>query len=340
MNLTEKQILDDLKAGKHLPVYLITGEENYFIDVLSDYFENNVVDESFRDFDQVVVYGHDLTNMHQVVSLAKQYPMMSPVRLVLVKEAQALPIKEWEPLVNYLAEPQPQTILVLCYRLKSYDKKFDKRTRVYKAIDKIGGFVDRKRLYDSQLPEWIGSYCHQHGFPITKSASMLIADSVGNELGKITNELGKVFISLQPGDTINEEVLERQIGISKDFNNFELQKAIARKDVVRCNRIINYFAANPKEHPLAVLVTILYTFFIRVMIYHQLTDKSEASNALKVSDSFISDFAVAAANYPLGKLASCIGFLNETDLRSKGVKNAGTVSDGELMKELIFKILH
>lgn len=337
MVLTEKQLIDNLKAGKYLPVYLITGEENYYIDIVSDYFENQLIDESFRDFDQTIVYGRDVT-MHSVVSLAQQFPMMSPIRLVLVKEAQDINLKEWELLSKYLESPQPQTLLVFCYR----HKKLDKRTAAYKAIAKVGGICEHAKLRDYEVPDWIGSYVNQHGFAITQRGSLLIAEYLGNDLGKISNELAKVFISLQPGDTINEDTIERNIGISKEYNVFELQNAIGRRDVVQCNRIINHFAANPKENPIQLILPNLYNYFIKIMEYHQLTDKSQsgAASALKVNPYFVRDYATAAGNYPLGKLASCIGYLNEADLRCKGIHSSSTVTDGEILKELIFKIIH
>lgn len=337
MVLTEKQLIDNLKAGKYLPVYLITGEENYYIDIVSDYFENQLIDESFRDFDQTIVYGRDVT-MHSVVSLAQQFPMMSPIRLVLVKEAQDINLKEWELLSKYLESPQPQTLLVFCYR----HKKLDKRTAAYKAIAKVGGICEHAKLRDYEVPDWIGSYVNQHGFAITQRGSLLIAEYLGNDLGKISNELAKVFISLQPGDTINEDTIERNIGISKEYNVFELQNAIGRRDVVQCNRIINHFAANPKENPIQLILPNLYNYFIKIMEYHQLTDKSQSSaaSALKVNPYFVRDYTTAAGNYPLGKLASCIGYLNEADLRCKGIHSSSTVTDGEILKELIFKIIH
>ncbi len=337
MVLTEKQLIDNLKAGKYLPVYLITGEENYYIDIVSDYFENQLIDESFRDFDQTIVYGRDVT-MHSVVSLAQQFPMMSPIRLVLVKEAQDINLKEWELLSKYLESPQPQTLLVFCYR----HKKLDKRTAAYKAIAKVGGICEHAKLRDYEVPDWIGSYVNQHGFAITQRGSLLIAEYLGNDLGKISNELAKVFISLQPGDTINEDTIERNIGISKEYNVFELQNAIGRRDVVQCNRIINHFAANLKENPIQLILPSLYNYFIKIMEYHQLTDKSQSSaaSALKVNPYFVRDYATAAGNYPLGKLASCIGYLNEADLRCKGIHSSSTVTDGEILKELIFKIIH
>lgn len=335
MVVTDKQLKDSLKAGNYMPVYLLTGEENYFIDLVSDYIEENIVDESLRDFDQTVLYGRD-TDMRTVISYAKQFPMMSPVKLVLVKEAQDINLKEWDLLADYLEHPLSQTLLVFCYR----HKKLDKRSKAYKAINAKGCIFEHARLYDSQLPDWIGTFVNQHGHTITQKGSVLIAESIGNDLSRIANELSKVFISLNPGDVINEDIIERNIGISKDYNVFELQNAIGRRDVLQCNRIVNHFAANPKDNPIQMVLPSLYGYFIKVMIYHQLTDKGEAASALKINPYFVRDYATAANNYPLGKLASCIGYLNDADLRSKGIRNAGTVTDGELLKELIFKIIH
>ena len=335
MVVTDKQLTDSLKAREYAPMYLLTGEENYFIDVASDYFEKNIVDESLRDFDQTVLYGRE-TDMQTVVSHAKQFPMMSPVKLVLVKEAQEIKLPEWDLLAEYLEHPLEQTVLVFCYR----HKNLDKRTRAYKAINSKGCIYERNRLYDNQVPDWIGTFVNQHGHTITQKGSILIAESIGNDLGKIANELSKVLISLKPGEVINEDIIERNIGISKDYNVFELQNAIGRRDVLQCNRIVNHFAANPKDNPIQMVLPSLYNYFIKIMIYHQLTDKSQAASALKVPPFYVRDYAMAANNYPLGKLASCIGYLNDTDLRCKGIHNAGTVTDGELLKELVFKIIH
>lgn len=335
MTLSHKQLIDATNAGQYYPVYLLTGEENYYIDKVSDNFENNLIDPGFRDFDQTVVYGRDV-DMRTVISYAKQFPMMSPIKLVLVKEAQNIENKEWELLTEYLKNPLPQTLLVFCYR----HKKFDKRTQIYKAINDKGCVCDTPKLYDSQLPDWIGTFVNDNGHTITQKGAVLIAESLGNDLGKIANELSKVFISLNPGDVINEDIIERNIGISKDYNVFELQNAIGRRDVVQCNRIINHFAANPKDNPIQMAIPLLYGYFIKVMIYHQLPDKSQAASTLKINPYFVRDYATAAQNYSLGKLASCIGYLNDADLRSKGIRNAGTVTDGELYKELIFKIIH
>ncbi len=335
MAVTEKQIVADVKAGKFSPVYLFTGEENYYIDRLSDYFEKNIVAEDFVDFDRTIVYGRDV-DMRGVVSLAQRFPMMSPVQLVLVKEAQDIPVKEWDLLAAYLEHPQPTTVLVFCYRYK----KLDKRTKAYKSIAAKGVIYEKAKLYDDKVPDWIADAVSKNGFSITQKAAVLIAESIGNDLCKIYNELSKVFISLPKGSVINEEVIERNIGISKDYNVFELQKAIGRRDVVQCNRIVNHFADNPKDNPIQMILPNLYSYFIKVMLYHQEPDKSKAAAVLKINPFFLRDYEVAAQNYTLGKLASCIGYLAEADLRSKGVRNNGSVTDGEILKETVFKIIH
>ena len=335
MSLTDKQLIAELKAGQYKPVYLLTGEENYYIDVVSDYFEERLIDPTLRDFDQTVVYGRDV-DMATVVSTVKRYPMMSPIHLVIVKEAQDIPIKEWDLLAAYLQQPSPQGVLVLCYR----HKKIDKRTAIYKAIDKAGVVYESPRIYDNQVPAWISREVGAHGYTIGDKAAVMLADYLGTDLGKIANELGKLYPLLPTGGVITEQLIEDQVGISKDYNIFELQKAIGRRDPVMCNRIINYFAANPKKNPIQQVLPLLYNYFLKIMFYHQLENKNDASKVLGCAPNFVQDYAVAAHNYSLGKLATCIDYLYETDLRSKGVRNSGNVTDGELLKELIFKVIH
>ncbi len=335
MATTEKQLIEELKAGIFRPVYLLTGEENYYIDVMSDYFENEVIDATMRDFDQSVVYGRD-TTMAAVISDAKRYPMMSPVHLVIVKEAQDIATNQWEQLAEYLKNPSEKSAIIFCYR----HKKLDKRTAAYKAIAAKGCVYETPKVWDNQVPGWIAKQVSAKGFSINEKATYLITESVGNDLGMIANELGKLYPLLKPGEAITEELVEKQIGISKDYNVFELQKAIGRRDPVMCNRIVNYFAANPKKNPIQLVLPILYGYFLKVMFYHQLENKSDAAKVLGCAPSFVQDYAVAASNYKLGKLATCIGYLYETDLRSKGVRNSGNVTDGELLKELIFKVIH
>lgn len=331
---TEKEIVADLKAGKFRPVYLLMGEENYYIDLVSNFFEKNVIAADFRDFDQTVVYGPEV-DMPTVIDLAKRYPMMSPVQLVLVKEAQGI-ARDWELLAKYLENPQPQTVLVFCYR----HKKLNKNSKAYKAINSVGVVFEKNKLRDYEVPGWIANVVQKKGYSITQTGAVLIAESLGNDLGKIANELSKVYISMPEGGTINEDVIETNIGISKEYNAFELQNAIGRRDVVQCNKIVNHFAANPKDNPIQLVIASLYGYFIKVMLYHQEPDKNKAASVLKVSPYFLKDYEKAAQNYSLGKLASCIGYLYEADLKSKGVRNNGTISDGEILKELVFKIIH
>lgn len=339
--ITEKQLISDLQAGKFAPVYLLTGEENYYIDQISDYFEEKIVSPDMRDFAQTIFYGRDVT-MENVIERANNTPMLSPIQLVMVKEAQDIgksknkTVADWDALVRYLEHPQPQTILVLCYR----HAKIDKRTKAYKAIADTGVIYERNKLYDNEVPGWISNVVNQKGYTITQRGAVMMAEALGNNLSKIVNELSKIYITLPVGSTITEEVIEYNVGISKDYNIFELQNAIGRRDVERCNRIVNYFAANPKENPIQMVLPSLYGYFIKVMLFHQEPDKKLAAQKMGINPFFMRDYETAARNYTLGKLATCIGYLYDTDLRSKGVRNTGTTTDGELLKELIFKIIH
>ena len=339
--ITEKQLVSDIKAGKLAPIYLLTGEENYYIDLVSDYMEKNIVSDDFKDFAQTIFYGRDVV-MEEIIERANNVPMLSPIQLIMVKEAQDIgksknrSISDWDALVKYLEHPLPQTVLVLCYR----HTKIDKRTKAYKAISEHGIIYERNKLYDNEIPGWISGVVTQKGYSITQRAAMMVAETLGNNLSKIVNELSKIYITLPAGSTITEEAIEYNIGISKDYNVFELQNAIGRRDVERCNRIVNYFAANPKENPIQMVLPSLYNYFIKVMIYIQEPEKKLAAQKMGINPFFLKDYETAARNYTLGKLASCIGYLHETDLRSKGVRNTGTTTDGELMKELVFKIIH
>ena len=333
MALTETQLITDIKKGNLKNVYLITGEENYSIDKISDCFEHNVVPEDFIYFDQTILYGRDVT-MEEVVTAARRFPMMSAYQLILVKEAQD--IKNWDSLSAYIEHPQPQTVLVFCYRHKSMDK----RTQAYKSIAKYGIVFESKKMYDDKVPSWVISYVEENGYSMSYRGAAIVAEALGNDLSKIVNELSKLFITQPKGSQITESTIEENIGISKDYNVFELQNAIGRKDVLQCNRIINHFAANPKDNPIQAILPNLYAYFIKVMVYHQLDDKSKAASVLGVSPYFVKNYQVATSNYSLPKLASIIGYLKDADLKSKGIDNTGTITDGELLKELVFKILH
>ncbi len=352
------QILTDLKRRVFKPIYFLSGEEAYYIDIVSDYIEKNVLDENEQEFNQTILYGKE-ADMNTIISAAKRFPMMSEYQVIIVKEAQNL--KELgkssgssddddgessskksssassNVLTNYLQHPQASTILVFCYKYKTLDK----RSSVYKSLQKNHVFLETKKLYDNQLPEWITTYVTDKKYKIGPKASFLLAEFLGNDLSKITNEIDKLIINIKDGDEITPELVQDNIGISKEFNVFELQDALAKKDVLKANRIINYFSANEKEHPSVMTLSSLYGYFSKILVYHFAPDKSKfaVAQTLGVNPFFVDGYVKAAQNYGTAKLKSIFGYLKEYDLKTKGVDNSG-VKNGELMKELIFKILH
>lgn len=332
--MTFEQIITDLKNRIYRPIYLLSGEEPYYIDEISDYIEENVLDETEKEFNQTVMYGKDV-DIPTIINNAKRFPMMANYQVIIVKEAQEL--DKIEELAPYLDNMQPSTLLVLCYKYK----KVDGRTAFKKNLEKKGVFFESKKLYDNQLPDWINQYLKQKNYQITPNATKLLADFLGNDLQKIVNEVNKLIINVAAQTTITPEIIEENIGISKDFNIFELQKALSNKDILKANQIINYFAANPKENPLVKVIIVLYPYFNKVLTYQQLNDKTpkNAASVLGLNPYFMKDYEEAAKRYNFDKLCQIISLLREYDLKSKGVDNVST-SDGDLMKELIYKILH
>ncbi len=327
-------IISDLKKKVYKPVYFLSGEEPYFIDQISDFIEKKVLDENEKEFNQTVLYGRD-TDVGTIVGEAKRYPMMSDKMVIIVKEAQN--IRNIEDLDSYIANPLDSTILVICYKYKTLDK----RKAFPKTVAKKGILFESKKLYDNKIPDWISAYLKDKKYTVSPKSSQLLTEYLGNDLGKISNELDKLMINLPPGTEITPDHIQMNIGISKDFNTFELNDALTKKDVVKANRIINYFAANSKEHPLVLTISSLNSFFVKLLRYHGLEDKSKesAAKALGVHPFFVGDYIAAARNYPMQKLKAIAGYLREYDLRSKGIDNA-SADDGALMKELIWKILH
>jgi DNA polymerase III subunit delta len=332
--MTYEQIIDKLKNKIYYPVYFLTGEEAYYIDEISDYIEKNVLSETEKEFNQTVIYGRD-TNVLSIVSAAKRYPMMASYQVVIVKEAQD--IQKIEELEKYIENPLPSTLLVINYKYK----KIDKRKTFAKLIEKKSVLFESKKLYDNQVPDWINNYISQKGYRITPKATSMLSEYLGTDLGKIVNEVSKLILNIPAKSEINESLVEQNIGISKDFNIFELQNAIGTRNIVRANQIANYFAASPKENPLVKTIIMLFSYFSKLLIFHQLTNKSRnnVASALSVSPSFVRDYEVASRNYNPAKLAQIISILREYDLRSKGLNNVST-SEGELLRELLFKILH
>lgn len=330
-----KQIVAEIKAGNTKPIYFLMGEEPYYIDAISKYIEQHVLAEEEKGFNQMILYGRDVS-VDDIVSNAKRFPMMAEKQVVIVKEAQELS-RTIEKLESYVQNLQPTTVLVICYKYKTLDK----RKKLYKAIKKEGILFESKKLYDNQVPDWIRRVLAGKRYKITPKASQMLVEFLGTDLGKINNELEKLQLIIPEGSEITPSHIEENIGISKDYNNFELRKAIGERDVVKANRIINYFAQNPRENPLVMTISLLHNFFSQLLKYHALTDKSQFSvaKALKVNPYFVGEYQAAGRNYPMKKVSQVIGLLRDADVKSKGV-GAQNLPHGDLLKELLFKIMH
>ena len=334
--MTAQEIIKDIKARKLKPIYLLHGEESYYIDLLSDYLEQHVLSDAEKGFNQTILYGKD-TEVMTVLNAAKRYPMMSDYQLVLVKEAQELKIdKAAEQFQVYCEKPLPSTILVLCHKYG----KFDKRKKVYKILEKTGVVFESASIYENKVPAWIDDFVKDKGYHINPKASALLAEYLGNDLSKVANELEKLMLNVTKTQEIGTKEVQDNIGISKDYNVFELQNALARKDVFKANQIVNYFEANPKANPMVLVMGNLAGYFTKILKYHYVVDKSQLARELGVSPYFVKDYDLAARNYNYGKTLEVISLLRAYDLKSKGVDSTGNTEHGELMRELIYKIIH
>ena len=329
-----KQIVTDIKNGKLKPIYFLMGEEPYYIDRISEFIEANVLTEEERSFNQMVLYGRDVT-VEDVVSNAKRYPMMAEHQVIIVKEAQDL-ARSIEKLADYAKQPQPTTILVLNYKYKTIDK----RKALYKTLQKCGVVYESKKLYENQVADWIKRVLATKNYTIAPKAAQMLVEFLGTDLSKINNELDKLQIILPKGTQISPEHIEENIGISKDFNNFELRQAVGERNAFKAYRIVNYFAENPKDNPMVVTVTLLFNFFSQLLQFHGLADKSprNVASALKVNPYFVNEYVLAARNYPMKKVSEVISVLREFDVKSKGV-GSNAVPQGDLLKELLVKIV-
>jgi DNA polymerase III subunit delta len=340
--MTAADILKDLKNRKFKPIYLLHGEEPYYIDLVSNFVEHKVLSDAEKGFNQTVFYGKD-TDIMNVLNASKRYPMMADYQVVLVKEAQDM---KWgnddadkkgiNPLLSYLENPLSSTILVFCYKYG----KFDKRKKTYKAIEKSGLIFESAALYDSKVPAWIDEFIAAKGYKINQQATFMLAEYLGNDLSKIANELEKLMLNVSAGQEITLKLIQDNIGISKEYNVFELQTALGKKDAFKTNQIINYFEANPKSNPIVLVLGNLNNFFSKVLVYHYVKDKTPQNLAreLGISPYFIKDYEQAARSYNYSKTMQIISYLREYDVKSKGVDSA--TDHGGLMKELMFKILH
>lgn len=332
-----QSILKQISNRQFKPIYLLYGEETYFIDQISKALEHTVLTDAQKGFDQSILYGKE-TDLATVVSVAKRYPMMSDHQLVIVKEAQHLDWKSGsEFLEKYLNDPMPSTILVFEHRYT----KFEKRRKVHKLAEKIGLVLEAKKLYDNQLPGWIGSYVQARGWSIDPQATMLISDHLGADLSKVTNEVDKLLMNVPKEKAISAVEVEANIGISKDFNVFELNNALSNKNWSRAVQIVDYFSENPKNHPIIRIVGGLSTHFMKILKYHYLPDKSQASVAknLGVHPFFVKDYVTAARNYSRPQLFRVIHALQEMDLKSKGVDVGAHTSSRDIYRDFIIDIM-
>jgi len=329
-------ILKDLQNKIYYPVYLLSGEEAFFIDSITSFIEENVLDAMEREFNQTVVYGLD-TSVSSLINLVRSYPMSANHQVVIVKEAQNL--KGLNELEAYFKNPSDSTILVLAHK----HKDFDKRTTVYKAIRKQGVTYHSKKLWENKIPSWIQNNIEKNSFKIKPAESALLAEYLGNDLSKISNELKKLTINLEKGDLITPDVIEKNIGISKEYNVFALQNAIAEKDILQCNKIVQYFIGDEKNHSIHGVIPVLHSFFYKSLVLFQLPNKSDSkgiASRLGIYPGLVFRYQQCAKNYQPMKLFAIIGYLKDADLKAKGVGATGNLTSGEILRELIFKILH
>ncbi len=348
-----ENIISSLKAKKYAPIYFLEGDEPYYIDQIADYIENNILDESEKEFNQTILYGKD-TDLISLISAAKRFPMMAERQVIIVREGQEIKnltetvnvkIKaksskkeaEVSPLEEYALKPLSTTILVICYKYKTLDK----RTALSKSMDKNAVMFLSEKVKDYKLTDWIAKYTSDFKIKLNQKAVQMLADHLGNDLSRIVNELNKLAINKKNGEEITPDDVQQFIGISKDFNIFELQNAIATKDILKANKIIDYFSKNPKEHPFEMNMAVLYTYFSKLLFYQTLPSKnsSEVMSQMRLNFAQLKDLELAGKNYSLDKLVRIIGYLHEYDMRSKGMDGFQT-EKGELMKEMLFKILH
>lgn len=329
-----KQLVTDIKNKKLKPIYFLMGEEAYYIDKISDFIEASVLAEEDRGFNQMVLYGRDVS-VDDIVGNAKRYPMMAEYQVIIVKEAQDLS-RTIENLAKYAENPQPTTVLVVNYKYK----KIDKRKALYKTLKKTGVVYESKKLYENQVADWIRRVLSPEKYTISPKAAQMLVEFLGTDLSKINNELEKLQIILPEGTQISPDHIEENIGISKDYNNFELRKAVGERNAIKAHKIVNYFADNPKDNPMVVTVLLLFNFFSQLLHFHGLKDKSPRSvaSALKINPYFVKEYITAARNFPMRKVSVVVATLREFDVKGKGV-GSNAVPQGDLLKELMVRIL-
>ena len=331
-------IFKNIKNKEFLPIYFFHGEEAYYIDIAVKALENDVLTEDEKAFNQTVVYGKD-TNYNEILSLAKQYPMMGDKQLIIVKEAQDLKFNDEETkiLEKYVENPVESTILVFAHK----HKKVDSRKKVFKTLDKAKMLFHSEPVKDYNLAKWIDDEARNLKIKLAPGISQLLADYLGNDLSRIANELNKMKLVLKDGEVLDGKLVETHIGISKEFNVFELQKALGKKDANTAFKIAYYMGKNPKTNPIVMTIGNLYNFFSNVVLYHTVSHQSPPTIAseLGINPYFVKDYAEAARLYPLKFATRIISVLREIDLKSKGL-GAVNMDEGELLKEMVYKIIN
>ncbi len=334
--ITYDDIFRDLRADKFYPVYYLMGEEPYYIDKISDYIVDNILTEEEKEFNLTVLYGMD-TNISTVINAAKRYPMMSKYQVVVVKEAQSM--RNMEELSYYLQKPLNSTILVICHK----HGVLDKRKKLAAELDRSGIVFESKKMKEAQLPVFISSYLKKKDIDIEPKAVAMIADFVGTDLSRLTGELDKLAITLPTGQIrITPDLIEKNIGISKDYNNFELRSALIEKDILRSNKIIKYFEENPKTNPIQMTLSLLFGFFSNLMLAYYAPEKSEQGIASMLglrTPWQAREYMVAMRKFSGMKTMEIIAEIRYADAKSKGVGNS-SASQGDILRELVFKILH
>ena len=339
MDASVKKIMTDLKGRKYAPVYFLQGEETFYIDLIANYIEEHALAPADKSFNQVVIYGKDAA-MAAILTHARRFPMMAERQVVIVKEAQEIQDITKEAggklLLEYLKNPAPTTILVFCHKHKALDKKKE----LGKKIDQLAITLSCKKLYDNQLPEFIAEYASDKKIAIDERAVMALCEFVGNDLHRLANEIDKLTIAAG-GNPITVQHVMHGVGVSKEYNIFELQKAIIRKDALLANRIVNYFEANTRKNPMIPVVAFLYSFFSKLLAASQCSDKTDKGlvSALKISPYAARDYVYALRQYPQDKIIYTISSLREADLKLKGV-NSGSGTEGQILRELIYRIVY
>ncbi len=330
---TYPEIISQLKNKQYKPVYLLFGLEPFFIDKITDFIANNVLTEAEKGFNQTIFYGRD-AQVGAIIETAKRYPMMSDKQVVIVREAQDL--KQIDALEDYMVNPVDSTILVFAFKYK----KPDGRKKVFKQMKKVGIAFESKPIYDNQMQKWIEEYIHTHHRTITPKAAMLIGEYIGTNLSLASNEINKLFITAKENSTIDENMVSDVIGINKDFNNFEFQRALGMKDAKKAMQIAIYFGNHQKEHPLVVVLGILGKYFsnLVLMYFNPKASRDQLAKMLGVNPYFVEEYFTAKSKHSAAGAVKAIELIREYDLKSKGV-NSGQVPPGELLKELVVKIL-